>query len=496
MLHFICEKFTKVKKLVIFIFIAIFYGSFFMYGNNLIISNVARSNVNRDVITFNISWENSWYVSGLPKNHDAVWVFIKFRECGTGGQWNHALLSTNMSDHSLSSGLSFAMPITSEDRLGNPGNHNTGAMIRRASYGLGNVVNETVSLKIVGSTSGVIFDPLVDYDVKVFGIEMVYIPEGPFYVGDGVSQYALFSPGTNPRLPYRVTSDSIQTIATGYNGYNCTLPAEFPKGFSGFYIMKYEITQGQYVDFLNTIDPSHALNRAYLYNGYMYNIQLTGGVYTTTHPNRAMTYLSFVDMLSYLDWAALRPLTEMEFEKACRGPRDFVPGEYAWGTASYVEAKNFTGTISGQEICIDSAANLHCSGSDYYCHGGMFGTSNRGPVEVGVFARDTTLSREGTGAGYYGAMELSGNVFERYIQVNTSNTNPNTPSSYTGIWGDGILDANGSYNTPGWPTTEWFVSKGGSWYQPAQYARVSDRYFLNATAYNNRYYDVGGRGGR
>lgn len=467
-------------------------------ANNLLISNVSRGGSSNDLITFTISWENSWFVQGLPANHDAVWIFIKFRECNTGGQWNHALLSTNMTDHTLSSGLAFAQPITNMDRFGNPGNHNTGALIRRANYGIGNISNETVTLRIVGSTSGVAFDPGVDYDIKVFGIEMVYVPEGPFYVGDGVSSYALFTPGTNPRLPYKVTSEATQTLATGYNGYSCTLPASFPKGYSSFYVMKYEITQGQYVDFLNTIDPSHALNRAYVYNGYMYNIQLTGGVYTTTQPNRAMIYMSFADLLSYLDWAALRPLTEMEYEKACRGPRDFVPGEFAWGNVSYREARNFTGTTSGLEICTDSAANLHFYGNDYYCHGGMWGSSNSGPVEVGVFARDNTTTREATGAGYYGAMELSGNVFEICIQVNTNNNNPNTSSSYTGIWGDGMLNSMGVYDVTSWPVNEWFCYRGGAWNENQDRARVSDRYFINygSSQYNARYNNYGGRGAR
>ncbi|MCX7696103.1 MAG: formylglycine-generating enzyme family protein [Bacteroidales bacterium] len=467
-------------------------------GNNLIITNITRSGSNNDLITFNVSWENSWYVQGLPSNHDAIWVFIKFRECNTSGQWNHALLSTNMLDHSLSAGLAFAQPITTVDRWGNPGSHNTGAMIRRSNYGTGNIVNETVTLRVVGSTSGVPFNASTNYDIKVFGIEMVYIPEGPFYVGDGQSTYALFTPGTNPRAPYRVTSEASQTIATGLNGYPCTLPATFPKGYSSFYIMKYEITQGQYVDFLNTIDPAHAISRSYIYNGNMYNIQLTGGTYTTTQPNRAMIYLSFVDLLSYLDWAALRPITEMEYEKACRGPKDFVMGEYAWGTTSFIEAINFSGTTSGQEVCNNVGANLHFYGTSYNCSGGMFGSSNSGPVEVGVFARDNTTSREGTGAGYYGAMELSGNVWEMCIQVNVNNNNPNTSSSYMGIWGDGMLNNAGSYNVTSWPTVEWFCYKGGSWTSHQDRCRVSDRNDIGygSSYYNSRYNNSSGRGSR
>ncbi|MCS7085849.1 MAG: hypothetical protein RMM53_08950, partial [Bacteroidia bacterium] len=40
---------------------------------------------NRDLIAFEISWQNSWNVVGPPSNHDAVWVFVKFRPCTTGG---------------------------------------------------------------------------------------------------------------------------------------------------------------------------------------------------------------------------------------------------------------------------------------------------------------------------------------------------------------------------------------------------------------------------
>ena len=32
-----------------------------------------------------------------------------------------------------------------------------------------------------------------------------------------------------------------------------------------------------------------------------------------------MTYISWPDLLAYADWAALRPITELEYEKAARG---------------------------------------------------------------------------------------------------------------------------------------------------------------------------------
>ena len=36
----------------------------------------------------------------------------------------------------------------------------------------------------------------------------------------------------------------------------------------------------------------------------------------------------------YADWAAMRPMTELEFEKACRGTASEVANEYVWGSTS------------------------------------------------------------------------------------------------------------------------------------------------------------------
>ncbi|NLL27243.1 MAG: SUMF1/EgtB/PvdO family nonheme iron enzyme [Bacteroidales bacterium] len=487
------NKILQAKRVIYFFILFCLY--FPAESNNLVISSVSRTGTDRDVITATISWDNSWNVIGIPQNHDAVWLFIKFRECEAGGEWSHALLSTNMSDHTFSAGITPAQPITNADRFGVAGNHNTGVMIRRSDYGIGNISSQTVSLRVVGSTNGSLLNSTVEYDIKVLGIEMVYIPEGSFYVGDGSSTYFLHSPGTNPKMPYKVTSEASVTIGH-YSNYTVTLNASFPKGYAAFYYMKYEITQGQYCDFLNTIPINAALSRAYIYSSYMYHITLDGGVYSGRYPDRAMNYMSYRDLLSYLDWAALRPPTEMEYEKACRGPLDYVAGEFAWGTNTYIEAINISGTVSGTEICTDSAANLHFYGDDRYCHGGSFGTRREGPLEVGIFARDTTTGRVETGAAYYGMMEMSGNVNEMCVQININTTNPSTPSNYTGIWGDGILTTDGSYNTVGWNDTEYFIYKGGSFSNDIYRQRVSDRYSINNTNQNDRYNNSGGRGCR
>ena len=79
--------------------------------------------------------------------------------------------------------------------------------------------------------------------------------------------------------------------------------------------MKYEITQGQYCDFLNTIASAAAVNCAYIVNTTgMCHIAFSN-IYYGNYPDRAMPFMSYNDLLSYLDWAALRPMTELEFEK-------------------------------------------------------------------------------------------------------------------------------------------------------------------------------------
>ncbi len=473
-------------------------------GNNVRITNATRIGANNDIVQFTLSWDNSWMVNGVPKNHDAVWIFIKFRECGvTTNDWSHALLSTNMGDHSFGTDITYANPIVTTNRFGTGSGHNTGVMVRRNTIGTGHIVDQVIQLQIVGSSNGVVMDPGTEYDIKVFGIEMVYIPEGTFFAGDGFSYYALWQIGTNPAQPHLIQSEASFATYDYSTSYQHTLSDSFPKGFASFYIMKYEITHGQYVDFLNTITSSQQLNRAYIYNYYRHDIQYDGTEYYTNSIDRVLNYVSFHDLMAYLDWSALRPMTELEFEKACRGILDFVQGEQAWGSGSasdLKEIKTITGATPGIEEPTDSS-NAHIYVTLYTITGGQFSTgggtyANRGPVAAGIFARQThQQTRIGTGATYYGVMEMSGNVWEQCIQVNT-NYLSNNPSPYTGIWGNGQLTTTGFHNVQNWPNAGYYIYRGGSWMNNSDRARISDRYNRARTDYNTRPYDAGGRGVR
>lgn len=121
-------------------------------------------------------------------------------------------------------------------------------------------------------------------ELRVFGIEMVYAPTGSFYVGDGGSTVAGNFEARVSNTPFQITSEGAITL--GGNVAGClgnnnasgmyvsspytdddfsdatsqTLPAAFPKGYNKFYIMKYEVSQEQYAEFLNTLTYTQQAN--------------------------------------------------------------------------------------------------------------------------------------------------------------------------------------------------------------------------------------------
>lgn len=65
------------------------------------------------------------------------------------------------------------------------------------------------------------------------------------------------------------------------------------------------------------------------------------GVYNETTDGKwiACNWLTWMDGAAYTDWAALRPFTELEFEKAARGPQLVVNDEYSWGSTDLTQAE-------------------------------------------------------------------------------------------------------------------------------------------------------------
>lgn len=441
-------------------------------ANNVAISNVTSYPTGSYTqLGFNLSWENSWRTAILTTNYDAVWIFIKYKD--VDGLWKH--LDLTNANNSITSG--YTIEVSSDLK---------GAFVYRSANGSGNVSLADVRLgvtKIDGS-----------FDVQIFGIEMVYIPQGNFYIGDGngttesTNAFHTSTGNTSIQLSTSLVNDirtdanayddaQIETIGIGIDGDggidtddNGSIDnALFPTGYTGFYCMKYEISQRGYADFLNTLTytqqafatataPSSATGTNALIASFRVFIEIvTPGVSTTTPAVYgldgdgdnvfdestdgewiALNNATWPRLCAYLDWAALRPMTELEFEKICRGPSTTLLGEYAWGTTTlFASAYTLSASSQAAEIASNASATL---GNAAYTT-----TSSSANLRSGVFATGST-SRVTAGAAYYGVMEMSGNAFERPVTIGNV-----AGRSFTGVLGNGELNSSGHADVNFWP---------------------------------------------
>ena len=465
----------------------------FVSANNLHLENIVFNEIDfqQDFlkIQFDISWENSWRENGdgtefSADNWDAAWVFAKYRE--SGGDWNHCTLA--LSEHTAPAGCVIENPSANSD------NRQTGVFIYRSSAGSGN--NDWYNCKIKWNygDDGIADDASVD--IKVFGIEMCYIPEGSFYLGDGSSSGTFRQTGSNTPVLISETPVVVKCENTTYDdaqlegsgilvdgddgidedGTTTISNPDYPTGYKAFYCMKYEITQEQWVDFCNTITSTQASQLWYTNSSYRHGT--LGGSYpnyTTSRPDRNLNYLSIMDGMAYADWTGLRPLTELEFEKACRGNQNAIAGEYAWGTNTICPDASLTisGTEDGTEAITTDVSNGACVCGNNSHSGGDGGW---GPLRAGIFAESVT-NRISSGATFYGLMEMSGSLWERPVTLGKL-----TGRGFTGSNGDGNITIDGYANISDWPgyTTnknsgaEGSGFHGGSWYYTT-FNRVSHR---------------------
>jgi formylglycine-generating enzyme required for sulfatase activity len=462
--------------------------NFSLFGNNVLVENVGL--VNQDIsagannpanfthVNFDVSWENSWRTNVGPNNWDAVWVFAKVQPFGQN--YKHATLSANAAHHKINITNGVGYTIT-------PSADGKGVFMYRSANSAPGPINwDGVELRWNYPTDGILDTTSVT--IQVFAIEMVYIPEGSFYIGDGNigsygSDYSFRKNNQQNLTPegreaYLITSEGaitfINSSSTDVNsvydptyssGY--TLPADFPKGYGAFYCMKYEVSQKQYVDFFNTLpttpvaDPQKG-NRNLGNTGSYRNFftwspatNLTDATTGSTSGDRAQNYMGWADACAYADWAALRPMSELEYEKAARGhdvtygPIYPVQFEYPWGNTSIT---NLTGTLTNDGTISEGVPNPTTNNANALYSGGI-----SGPVRNGIFAAKnaTANQRQQSGASFYGVMELAGNLAEMVI----SNTIPyysgdcSSPPQHAfskNIHGDGNLNNNGNCDVSNW----------------------------------------------
>ena len=532
------------------------------YANNIRTTNVelyesASQPAGTIDIKFDVAWDNSFGLPGTDLKDgnaqsyfDRAWIFVKYYNDITQ-TWNHATLMAGGSLTTYSATTHTGLSADFKGAFATPG------------------VSQTVRWN--RAADGLL--PTDSYKVRVMAIEMVRIPTGSFDIGDGIG-------GTESTNAFHVTNDTkltigatlVGSIKVDVNGYdddqieltgigidgdggldtdnNGTIDnAFFPTGYNAFYLMKYEVTQGQYRDFLNTLTRAQQAARVatgitagttsvtnrYVMNNtataaniasadnYRNGIRCDATIHTsnpvtfycdydndgsTADPATinestdgewiACNYMSWMDLAAFSDWAGLRPMTELELEKACRGGgvTDSVTGVRAWGNATDETA---TSSLTSPGTASEAPNQGNCNYSS---------CSPDGPYRVGSYA-DSSSTRQNSGASYYGVMDLSGSLWERPVTVGNGTSGTVIGGrAFAGSHGDGTLTTLASYHgnatNPDWPGYDTTYPtrgisgavgsgyRGGPWNNGATLARASDR-SLAAYTYPGRFNGLGGR---
>lgn len=303
--------------------------------------------------------------------------------------------------------------------------------------------------------------------------------------------------------------DSVTALDSLYGLYSAdgdrwrgVTDADYPNGYKAFYAMKYEVSQEQYVTFLNKLTAAQqrartvgatALsameegdylfgsrrNAANAWNGiklakkgkddvpYVFanDLDPSNAGYSQDGDGQtvACNYLNAGDMLAYADWCGLRPMTELEYEKMARRPypAGSLRGEYVWNTAEDFTAASGVSN-RGHKNEIPSNGNINAKGR------------LSGPVRCGAFAKSG--SQVQSGASFWGVMDLGGNLSEIYYNANS---NGRLYRGYADAdHGDGHIDGEGrsDIGSTRWPEMEFaFGTRGGSFQDEEARTRISDR---------------------
>jgi len=435
--------------------------------------------------------------------------------------WEHAHLGITAS-HVAPAGTTITVGCVTAGIVHSATNPGVGVFVHRSVDGSGPFTAQGCLLQWLHGTQGIGIGTTVE--LCVHAVEMVLVPTGSYYLG-GTGTWA-FRSGTGGSTPRLITSENHLNYASTFNvtlsyggaGNGNDFGSGFPKGYEGFYCMKYELSQSEYVDYLNkltrvqqaamvatniapgvmavtnrfvmtntaamvnrsairspgTIDPAMPITFVCDADADGTGNETDDGGWTSAN------YINAPNILAYLDWSGLRPMSEMEFEKACRGPAMPIAGDYAWGSTSIVLPTSQSGVHSANETVDDPSNTSHSSLAP-----------NGGPFRGGMFA-ESGASRVTAGASYYGIMDLSGNLAEYTISAGYLSLLFHRFSH-----GDGLLTELGAHNAPTWPVDGMygFAPRGGSWSSSAFQQRVSDRASMAGFS-ATRFADRGFRGVR
>lgn len=496
-----------------------------------------KTDQDKYLLKYSLSWTGSWKNA---VNCDGVYVFGKYLSDAKTGYRSMKFVQTSEGEFDYSDKLPQGCSVSGS-------NQPVGGYV--PANGIGMFV---FPLREQAKTDMMIREVCVEVrldaepkKIELFALEMVYVPEEKHFVGDpgnGISKGGTLKNCfyTYPdKGAYLITSENAIQFAPKedclYSDFDTpngrqeddtfVIPETFPKGYRSMWYMKYSLTEAQFVQFLNCLSRSQQqghcmsdLSGEHIENYFAVTdtnepkdrcevvCQREGNTlgepirFYTAAPNRAMNAIAYADTTAFACFAGLRLMTELEYEKACRGPLPAIKEEFAWGSSRIGRVFHFDGADgSGMEKPIPQVPGSLCNcnyGTDIAPFEKEFKTVPDnpgwiGPVSVGLYENGEKLpgytERECTGASYYGIMDLCGNVWENLVSAGRQEGR-----AYLPIAGNGELDDDGFHTMKEWPDSKTGVGigvRGGVFVSPTpDYLCISLRVFAAHTKNDKRYH--------
>ncbi|MEM9079558.1 MAG: SUMF1/EgtB/PvdO family nonheme iron enzyme [Verrucomicrobiota bacterium] len=207
--------------------------------------------------------------------------------------------------------------------------------------------------------------------------------------------------------------------------------------------------------------------------------------------------MEWEDVAAYADWTGLRPVSELEYEKASRGSIAAVPNEFASGTPFVFDQGYSLANAGTPSESIQNGGGGQ-TGNALYSDTNMATFDH--PFRSGIFASSApNPTRVTTGGSYYGVMELSGNLWEITVSVG----HPEGRAFGGAFHGNGIISSSGVGTVASWPEDSASSSdygdglglRGGSFLSISSRQEISNRELANFSV-DTRLSEVGARLGR
>lgn len=369
----------------------------------------------RDRVTFTVRWPNAFCTA---RNHDAAWIVLR--------------------------GPDARAPTVRVATHGHRAEGDRPGRVIASADGRGVFVEPTVAFEGSADVEWRVTVALAEAapePVTAWAVGMVFVPAGPFEAGDddpiALQFGALHTVGDDGQSvgPVRIESEAELAVGEGagelryrrgqYRGDGAgPVPAAWPKGTRAFYVMRRELSQGLYARFLSALPGDWQAARGPIElqgkETATCSIIRTEAGWRADAPTRPCNFVSWDDTAALMDWLALRPMTELEFEKAARGPRRPVPLDYPWGTAALADLDRRVTPTRDLENATPAAE------------------------------RDLTeATRAPFGASFYRVMDLAGSLWERVVTLGHPKGR-----AFVGSHGDGRLGELGTATNADWPRQE------------------------------------------